>query len=490
MNTLPEASWTSDPHDNNNTGKPKSSDKYNSLINILRGREEFVLDANGVIISSNLEAVNITGYEEHEVIGQPISLFYTQEEKLKAFAHLDKAVRFGQCIVTGFRLKKRASPFWAKMKISALRDEQGALSGFNVVMYDSTHRAISNEKIQTLKDEYLNIFNNPFVGTFKFKASDYVILQCNPLALKIIGRNNSDGLLFSDIFAAKTELADFLEILFREKKVDGFRFQINDKNNGSHWGVFSARYFEAKGFIEGTILDISNQHNQLIELERLNSHLDNFTYHASHDLRSPLTTVMGLINLARLEPSTVFESLSMIEDRVHYLDRLLKDLGTVSFNSTSPVQSVEFDFKKELEMLVKQWSISHKSIQVETHFELGAQFYTDPTRMAMILRNLISNAYEYQMPHSQGHKIKIRVKVYPTHVAIKVQDNGIGIEWSLKDKVWDMFFKGTTRSSGSGLGLYIVKLMVEKLRGRIYVESTVEHGTTFLLTVPNSVNNF
>src|SRR6187549_3287917 len=90
--------------------------KYSSLINILKDQEEFWLDNAGIIISSNLEAVNITGYEEYEILGKHISFFYLPEEKDKAESDLKKAESFGQTFVTGLRVKKRGAPFWAKMR--------------------------------------------------------------------------------------------------------------------------------------------------------------------------------------------------------------------------------------------------------------------------------------------------------------------------------------------------------------------------------------
>src|ERR1043166_10312897 len=81
--------------------------KYFSLLHILNGEEEFILDQNGFIISSNLEAVNVTGYEEHEIIGKHISIFYQPEDLEKAKADLEKAFRVGSTVVTGVRVKKR-----------------------------------------------------------------------------------------------------------------------------------------------------------------------------------------------------------------------------------------------------------------------------------------------------------------------------------------------------------------------------------------------
>src|SRR6185436_21048231 len=87
--------------------------KFASLLHILNGEEEFLLDREGNIKGSNLEAVNVTGYEEYEILGKHISIFYRPEEGDKSTADLEKAFRLGSLVVTGLRLKKRGVNFWA-----------------------------------------------------------------------------------------------------------------------------------------------------------------------------------------------------------------------------------------------------------------------------------------------------------------------------------------------------------------------------------------
>jgi PAS domain S-box-containing protein len=460
--------------------------KFNSLIHILKGHEEFTLSPSGFIVSSNLEVVNITGYEEWEVIGKHISLFYTDEEKEKALTDLDKATRLKEFTVTGLRLKRRSAPFWAKMRISAIYDNDNTTTGYKVILQDATHRALSNARVRTLKDEYLAIFNNPFVGSFKFKMSDYRLQICNQKTLEIIGRKDSSNLSFRDFFSSQLQFDHFASILEKEKRVDGFKFLVSDEKEQQNWAVISARYFEGNGFAEGVLFDISEQYTQTLELERLNSELDNFTYHASHDLRAPLTTIMGLINLSKVESAEKTPTyLGMIEERVKHLDIVLKDLATVTYNNTSTVESEEFNFRTEIDSLVSLIQKSNPEIQINTEFDQGSNYHTDSTRMRSILWNLIANALSYKRNSASSHLISIKVKIEETHAAIKLVDNGIGLDWNLKDRVWDMFFKSTNQSVGSGLGLYIVKSMVEKLKGKISFESTVENGTTFLLLIPN-----
>jgi PAS domain S-box-containing protein len=465
----------------------KLSTKNNSLLHILNGEEEFILNQQGMIMASNLEAVNVTGYEEYEIMGKHISMFYRTDEADKASADLEKAQRLGSTVVTGLRVKKRGVIFWAKMKIKFVSAGQPEDPCFTVILQDATHRAISKERIRTLRDEYLSIFNNPFVGSFKFKMETYAIQLCNQKALDIIGVDTNDGLRLDSVFASFAQFEIFTATLRSEKKVEGFKFQIRNGQANENWAMVSARYFEQQGFVEGVLFDISEQHRQMIELQRINAELDNFIYHASHDLRSPLTSIMGLVNLGLTENSigVMHDYLGMISDRIQHLDVLLKDLISVSYNNAVAQESESFQFKAEAEEIITLLRNPNRPIDVSVDVWQAHDFKTDPVRLRAILRNLLSNAFKYFNPETAQPFIQLSIRVRPSHCAILLRDNGIGIHPDFKQRVYGMFFRATERSSGSGLGLYIVKSMVEKLNGRISFESTLNMGTTFLLTLPN-----
>jgi PAS domain S-box-containing protein len=463
------------------------SDKYLSLINTLKGREEFLLDENGIIISTNLEAVNITGYEEYEVIGKHFSIFYLDEEKEKALKDLQRAMALGQIVVTGLRVKKRGIRFWAKMKV-VHAVEKYPRGFFKVLLQDSTHRALSNLRVQSIRDEYLAIFNNPFVGAFKFRMADYKMIMCNQKTLEITAIPNSDNLYFNTIFNSSLQFEQFLLLLKQEKRVEGFQFLINaGKNPQGNWGVISARSFNNQGFVEGVLMDISEQYNQMIELQRINAELDNFTYHASHDLRAPLTTIMGLVNLGEKENSIEISRsyYEMIRNKINHLDLLLKDLISVSYNSKAEVAIKSFSFKEEVPLILESMKYPGHPFRIEVDIKQDHRFGSDPIRLRTILRNLLSNAFKYFNPIVTRPYIGLTIEVDLKCAAIHLKDNGIGIEREYKEKIYNIFFRGTTRSTGSGLGLYIVKSMIDKLEGKIFVESIPEEGTTFSLIIPN-----
>ncbi|MGC4020760.1 MAG: ATP-binding protein [Cyclobacteriaceae bacterium] len=472
--------------DFNSADENNAIEKHNSLIHILKGFEEFILDINGVIVSSNLEAVNITGYEEREVIGEYIGILYNTDEQEKAKSDLEKAARLRHCVVTGIRRKKRGTAFWAKMKIKSTFDSFDRLTGYKVVLQDATHRALSKARVQTLRDEYLAIFNNPFIGSFKFKMEDGRILMCNGKTLEITNRKNSSNLYFHDFFYSREHYTRFITLLKSQKKVDGFKFLVNDQKSDQNWAVISARYFEGKDFAEGVLFDISEQHSQSVEIERMNGELDNFTYHASHDMRAPLTTILGLVNLGKRDPLSSQQAFSLIEERVKHLDGLLKDLTSVTYNNSRLDQEyIELNFNDEVNIMLNETELNNHEIIFHKDIDQAYPFSSDPIRIRTILRHLISNAIRYKRSNSGQHFVSMKIKVEKTHVALTIKDNGVGIDWALKGRVWDMFFRGTAMSTGSGLGLYVVKAMVDKLKGTISLESTLDSGTTILVVLPN-----
>jgi PAS domain S-box-containing protein len=471
--------------------QPESSrfqehEKYLSLLSTLKGHEEFTLNIDGVIISSNLEAVNITGYEEYEVIGRHISMFYPPDEQERVVRDLEKALRLKQIIVAGPKLKKRKTAFWAKMKIQTLEDQNKKPYGFKVILKDGTHRALSNLRVRTIRDEYLAIFNNPFVGTFKFKLSDGQILMWNPKTALITGIENLNGYCFQHLFADHQEFIKLLDEVKRNGKVEEYEFQLKNEIKPL-WVIVSCRYFPSLDFVEGIIMDITEKKNQLRELEKVNAELDQFIYHASHDLRSPLTTMLGLTNLIRIDQSkdSIVTYNNMLRERIVHLDSLLHDLVSVTYNNKTKLAVAHILFKEELQLMLKDVETSILGIQIHLKFNLESEFFSDLVRVRAIIRNLLSNALRYHRKKKKNSFIKISVATSHESAVIKIKDNGVGIDSIFQSRVFDMFFRADEGVKGTGLELYIVKSIVDKLGGTIQVKSARGKGSTFTVTIPN-----
>ncbi|MBT32618.1 MAG: hybrid sensor histidine kinase/response regulator [Thalassobius sp.] len=230
------------------------------------------------------------------------------------------------------------------------------------------------------------------------------------------------------------------------------------------------------------------------ELTRINGELDRFVYSTSHDLRSPLVSILGLINIARLEieeGGALSSYLDMIEKSVKKLDGFVQEIIDYSQNARLEVKYEEIDFEEIFATTVAKLhqidGASQVNFQVETDLEVP--FYSDTSRVAVIFNNLITNSIIYRSTRIDDPFVKVRVKANKNFALIEVEDNGKGISEDYIENIFDMFFKATTFSSGSGLGLYIVKESIGILEGEIDVHSKQNEGTTFIVKIPNGARN-
>jgi signal transduction histidine kinase len=463
--------------------KTCDQDRFASLCNTLRGYEEFVLNTDGIIISSNLEAVNVTGYEEWEVIGKHFSIFYSREDVVlgKPEDDLKSVIEHGKVCYSGSCVKKKGISFLAKIRITVFKDESGLLNGFRLVIKDSTHKALYNYRVKRVRDEYLNLFNNSFIGIFKFRLNDLGIMVLNEKAKELIGVSQTEGLKISELFADADRFSSFLNALTTGDILENCETQVEHRGL---WLSVSCRCFPKQGFAEGILIDITDKKKQMAELERLNQEIDKFIYHSSHDMRSPLTTILGLTHLIALEhpSSAIGQYNKMIQAQVNHLDTLLKSLVNITFNKTEPLLEV-IDFEKELEVILREFRHTYQQVKVETAVEGTAKFFSDPARLHIILKNLISNSFSFHNPHAATPALKISVDVKNDTTMIRIEDNGIGIDEQCLENIFTMFYKAERGSTG--LGLYIVKSMVDKLGGTISVESKRWHGSVFTVQLPN-----
>lgn len=227
----------------------------------------------------------------------------------------------------------------------------------------------------------------------------------------------------------------------------------------------------------------------LRELKKRNHELDNYVYKVSHDLRAPLVSILGLINLTKMDedPATVRHYLGLIENRVGKLDDFIKSVLNHSRTLNSEIIIKHIDFEHIINECVEELrylpNLAKLNIKVDIDRETG--FCSDELRITIVLKNFISNAIKYLNPHVEQSFLRFWVSITDQQAKIIIEDNGMGIEEQYIAKIFDMFFRATPQSDGSGLGLYIVKQTVERLEGSVTVDSELGKGTTFRLLLPN-----
>jgi len=231
---------------------------------------------------------------------------------------------------------------------------------------------------------------------------------------------------------------------------------------------------------------------QNIELIKINNELDSFVYSASHNLRAPLSSIIGLVRLAKLEndiePSLLSKYFTMIEQSVLKLDDTIKEIIDYSKNSRSEIIITKINFEELINSVFNEliFLSGYNEIKQSVSVEKETELYTDEYRLKVIMSNLIMNAIKYRDRLKPTQQVKIKAKFTQEMAIIELIDNGIGIESDLLPHVLDMFFRATNQEEGAGLGLYIVKEMLNKLKGTININSKLGEGTSLTIRIPNN----
>lgn len=218
----------------------------------------------------------------------------------------------------------------------------------------------------------------------------------------------------------------------------------------------------------------------------VNHELDHFVYSASHDLRSPITSLKGLIEITQLEddPNQIKMYLNLMYQNLAKQDRFISDIIDYSKNKRKEVVMESVSLQGLFDEAISQLMHIENANQITFTKELLVdKIQSDNLRLKIIISNLISNAIKYADSNKQEMQISIKTYFIDGFNKIEVADNGIGINDEYKDNIFQMYF-GTNKNKGSGLGLYIVKEAVENIKGNISVSSQSNIGSKFIVTIP------
>lgn len=320
------------------------------------------------------------------------------------------------------------------------------------------------------------------ISYLRFRIENGAIIYANPKAEELLAAH---GIFPAENIAelmGPGQEAEVTRLLHEEGSIDAYKININ----GFH-ALLSAHRLEEEA--EALLLDIGNMQRTLDTLQKVNNDLDNFVYHASHDLRAPLRTVLGLLNILKGESSKEQREkcVDLIEGSIKRLDTLVVDLLSISRNNRRENPLVKINFMEEVNFAIASfYQVSEtRNLEITTKISQPYPFTADLTRLRIVLNNLISNALKYRRFYVPRSFIDIRIWVDPQAAHIEIEDNGEGIPEDKLDQVFDMFVRASERSEGSGLGLYIVRDVLEKMGGSISIKSVFDKGTTVSVTIPN-----
>lgn len=223
------------------------------------------------------------------------------------------------------------------------------------------------------------------------------------------------------------------------------------------------------------------------ELETANHELNRLIYSTSHDLRSPLASIVSIINLAKLESldEEVVNYFGLIENCASKMDGYILKIVEYYKSVRLDNEASFIDFAQQVQEAVDLCSVQNKKIIFRQDIQQPVAFKNDGFRLSVVLNNLLSNAVKYQKSEEPDPFITITANVTNEQATLSVTDNGIGIQQQNLESIFNMFFRSTKNATGLGIGLFIVKEAVHRMGGDITLESEFGVGTTFRVTIPN-----
>jgi signal transduction histidine kinase len=237
--------------------------------------------------------------------------------------------------------------------------------------------------------------------------------------------------------------------------------------------------------------ELSRSNNLLLEK---NKELDEFIYKSAHDLRGPIARFKGLSQLIQMEyeqDNDITDHLKHLSHSANHMDDMLKRLSNVYEISARPISVQKINIDMILETVFERLKGEEEnldSVAIELNNQVKNLVQIDPSLLHLILKNLIGNAVRFSDPLKLKKWVKVNIEILDKNLIISVKDNGIGIKKDQKDNIFNLFYVGSELPKGPGLGLYICKIITNKLNGDINLNySEVEKETEFKTSIPINI---
>jgi len=461
---------------------------------------------NYTVIFITTACEKVYGYTSSEFIKNPNLWFdvIVDEDKQNIFDN-DIILRRGENLIQSYRIThKNGEIRWLESRIEPTLDSDGTLVRIDGITLDITHRKITEIALKNSESKFRTLIENSLDGIAVSDANRRIVFASESLT-RITGYSVEEIQQMEIALAFhpddRARLLPLREVLLSNvNNTINFTVRFLRKDGNWIWIEGITRNLLHDPVINGLVtnyrditervkyeeaLKLSNQH-----LKKTNSELDRFVYSVSHDLRAPLASVLGAIEYS--ESSTtdaeILSNLSMMKNSIQKLDGFIVDILDYSRNNRTEVKREEIDFKELLEEVtsnLKFMNGAKDNVDISMSIENGMKFYSDRNRIFVITNNLVSNALRYTNPKVDKPFVQITVTFSNNDANLFISDNGMGIDEKYHEKIFDMFFRISRKSTGSGLGLYLVKETVEKLGGSIRLTSEIGKGSTFEITLPN-----
>ncbi len=475
----------------------ESNEKYSMLIETMNESIVYT-QTNGNIEYFNDKFMELTGYSYGELIGQDSFSLMLDAPQLKLMKRRNQLKKKGHYEL--YLRRKNQDAIWVLISATPVFNKRKEMIGNLAILTDITQRKRAEEALTKSELKYRTLVETMNEGLIQVDQDD-VIQYVNKRFCSMVGYSEKAllGKVAYNLFfkvGTQTLLGDrTTRGKLKINKDSSYELELTIRSGDRIWVYISVtRVFDEAGNFEGAtgiVTDVTERVKVEEQLRERNNELNTFMYKASHDLKGPLASTLGLINIAKLEikDQVALRYMQMIKKGASRLDTIIHDLLQLTRikQGSTFIEIIDFedlisDVLRSLENLP-----GYNDIDFQLKIDQKHEYYNDIKFMTSIIQNLIENAIKYSKPTAKHKVVKINVAGRNGTTLVKISDNGIGVEKKLQENIFDMFFRGTEVSKGSGLGLFIVKNAVEKLKGNISIESEKGKGTTFTLNLPNNV---
>ncbi|MFC6859394.1 PAS domain S-box protein [Zunongwangia atlantica] len=363
---------------------------------------------------------------------------------------------------------------------------------------DITIQKNYKESLKAQKEKYSSIIANMNLGLLEVDLNDH-ILMANQSFTEMSGYHEEEliGKTASDIFLIPESKAEFNkhDKVRRKGISNSYEVRVKTKNNKlKYWLVSGAPNYDLNGKMIGSIgihLDITEmklleaQKEQLLKnLEQQNEHLNEYAHIVSHDLKSPLRNISALLSWTKEDfreklGEESMMNLDLMQGKVEKMDHLIENILRYSSIEDGNIQNQELDLQElVLDILELIYIPDHIKVSIINKLPI---IYGDRTRIQQVFQNLLSNAVNY-IDKEKGF-VEIDYTENTTHYIFSIKDNGVGIEKEHHQRIFKIFNALGTHEKSTGVGLSIVKKVIDLYDGEIWLDSEVGKGTVFFFSL-------
>jgi two-component system, LuxR family, sensor kinase FixL len=464
----------------------ENTDILSTLLESISGYSIIVWDFDGNITAFNEGARQIFGYKPAAVIGkQVVEIFFPKEfiDNGKFQHMVNEIIKNGTYYYEDDRLRENGEIFPAQVLCSLTKDKNNNVIGFIEMLQDVTERKYLEKQLQNNMSNYIKLVNDSADGIIIINPQGIVLLV-NPAAKTIFGEKMKN--IVGQELGIPIASAGITELDIMKNK---------DMHSTVEMRVTNTIWNNQEAYLI-SIHDVTELKQAFFDQEKLTqqmrskvNELEAFSYGIAHDLRSPLISVEGFTgwlkeDMLNHNSEKVQEDMRLIESGVRKMRNFLNDTLEYSRSGQTIKRTQKVDFFKIIKEVVKEFEDQVKTISAG--ISVANQFpriYADPTRIKQVLTNLIQNSIKYR-DQAVPLQIEIGHRLSKGEIIFFVRDNGRGIATEEIEKVFELFYRGVSDVEGSGIGLAIVKKIIEAHGGRIWVQpNPSEKGTTICFTL-------